>query len=126
MYDSLSSLNITASSRWQPVPPRACDEVIALVARQKNVPIRLLIHKSRNRKPVARARQLAMYLSHVVLGRSLMEIGEVFGRDRTTVSHACGVIEDMRDDPHFDDEVSGLERQIEALLAEVEVLDHAA
>lgn len=67
--------------------------------------------------PIARARQLAMYLSHVVLGRTLSEIGEVFGRDRTTVSYACAVIEDMRDDPQFDDTVSGLERQIEARLA---------
>ena len=126
MYDSLSSLHPAVPARWQPVPPQACDAVIALVARQKNVPIRLLIHKSRNRKPVARARQLAMYLSHVVLGRSLLEIGEAFGRDRTTVSHACAVIEDMRDDPRFDDEVSGLERQIEASLADMEALDHAA
>lgn len=126
MYDSLSALHTPISGRRRPVPPRVCDEVIALVARQKNVPIRLLIHKSRNRKAVARARQLAMYLSHVVLGRSLMEIGEAFGRDRTTVSHACGVIEDMRDDPRFDDEVSELERQIEARLAEAEELDHAA
>jgi chromosomal replication initiation ATPase DnaA len=51
-----------------------------------------------------------------------MEIGEAFGRDRTTVLHACGVIEDMRDDPRFDDEVSELERQIEARLAEAVVL----
>lgn len=55
-----------------------------------------------------------MYLSHVVLGRSLVEIGEIFGRDRTTVSYACALIEDMRDDPQFDDEVCGLERRIEA------------
>ena len=49
MYDSLSSLHPAVPGRWQPVPPQACDAVIALVARQKNVPIRLLIHKSRNR-----------------------------------------------------------------------------
>ena len=65
-----------------------------------------------------------MYLSHVVLGRTLMEIGEVFGRDRTTVSYACALIEDMRDDPQFDDEVSGLERQIEARMAAAEAKVH--
>lgn len=96
----------------------ACDDVIALVAREKRVPIRLIIHKSRCRPPTARARQLAMYLSHVVLGRSLTEIGGAFGRDRTTVSYACAVIEDMRDDPAFDEEVSALERRLEAAQAE--------
>jgi chromosomal replication initiation ATPase DnaA len=114
MYDSLSSHAAYRSARQKAAAPRTCDHVIALVARQKNVPVQSLTHARRNRLPIARARQLAMYLSHVVLGRSLMEIGEAFGRDRTTVSYACALIEDMRDDPQFDDEVSRLERQIEA------------
>jgi chromosomal replication initiation ATPase DnaA len=87
------------------------------VAYEKNVPIRLLTHKSRSQKSAARARQLAMYLSHVIFGRSLAEIGEAFGRDRTTVSYACARIEDMRDDPHFDEEVCALERQLESEMA---------
>lgn len=91
----------------------ACDRVIALVAREKRVPIRLMRHKSRCRAPTAQARQLAMYLSHVVLGRSLTEIAGAFGRDRTTVSYACALIEDRRDDPLFDEEVSALERRLE-------------
>ena len=94
--------------------PCACNEVIALVAREKHVPIRLLTHRSRCRAQTARARQLAMYLSHVVLGRSMTEIGDAFGRDRTTVSYACALIEDMRDDPVFDAEVSVFERHLEA------------
>ena len=117
MYDSLSSYGAYRSARQRSVAPRTCDHVIALVARQKNVPLQSITDRRRNRLPIARARQLAMYLSHVVLGRSLMEIGEVFGRDRTTVSYACALIEDMRDDRRFDDEVAGLERQIEAGLA---------
>lgn len=95
----------------------ACDQVIALVAQHKRVAMRLLIHKSRCRMGTARARQLAMYLCHVALGRSLQAVGEVFGRDRTTVSHACGLIEDMRDDPAFDDEVAALELRIEAAVS---------
>jgi len=54
-----------------------------------------------------------MYLSHVVLGQSLTAVGVAFGRDRTTVSYACALIEDMRDDPGFDDEVTRLERLLE-------------
>ncbi len=102
---------------------QACDDVIAIVARHQNVPIRLLTHRSRSRLPAARARQLAMYLSHVVLGRSLTEIGEAFGRDRTTVSYACALIEDLRDDPRFDDEVTALEHKIEAGMAARETAD---
>lgn len=110
MFQSIAPTTIARLA----VPPCACDDVIALIARERHVPIRLLIHKSRCRTATARARQLAMYLSHVVLGRSLTEIGDAFGRDRTTVSHACAVIEDMRDDPAFDAEVTALERRLEA------------
>lgn len=56
---------------------------------------------------------LAMYLVHVVLSRSYSEIGDFFGRDRTTVAHACARIEDMRDCPKFDAEVASLEGAIE-------------
>ena len=95
-------------------PQRAISEVIALVAREKNVPKRLITHRSRCRAGASQARHLAMYLSHVVLGRSLVEIGDEFGRDRTTVSYACGQIEDLRDDPAFDAEVTRLENWLEA------------
>lgn len=52
--------------------------------------------------PVARARQRAMYLAHVAFGLSLTRVGLGFGRDRTTVRHACARVEDMRDDPRED------------------------
>ncbi len=50
----------------------------------------------------ARARQVAMYLLRASLGMSLSRVARAFGRDRSTVSHACHVIEDLRDDPDFD------------------------
>jgi chromosomal replication initiation ATPase DnaA len=43
-----------------------------------------------------------MYLAHVACGLSLTEVGRLFARDRTTVAHACGLIEDRRDDAAFD------------------------
>lgn len=43
-----------------------------------------------------------MYIAHVGCGLSLTQTGRLFDRDRTTVAHACGVIEDRRDDPMFD------------------------
>jgi hypothetical protein len=57
---------------------------------------------TRGRARVALARQIAMYLSHVVCGLSLTDAGRIFARDRTTVAHACAVIEDQRDNPRFD------------------------
>ncbi len=89
------------------------ETVLTLIAREKNVSTQILRHRSRCRADVARARQLAMYLAHVVFGQSLTSIGEAFGRDRTTVSYACALIEDMRDDKLFDEEVCRLEMILE-------------
>ena len=52
---------------------------------------------ARGRAEVAFARQTAMYLAHVSLGLTLSDVGDMFGRDRTTVAHACARIEDSRD-----------------------------
>ncbi len=71
---------------------------------------------TRGRAKVARARQVAMYLAHIACGMSLTEVGRTFARDRTTVSHACGVIEDGRDDPTFDRVLELLEQVVQALL----------
>jgi chromosomal replication initiation ATPase DnaA len=57
---------------------------------------------TRGRAKIAFARQVAMYLAHVACRLSLTDTGRLFGRDRTTVAHACTVIEDRRDDPVFD------------------------
>lgn len=70
---------------------------------------------TRGRAKVALARQVAMYLAHVGCGLSLTETGRLFERDRTTVAHACGVIEDRRDDPLFDRVLDLLEWAVPAL-----------
>ena len=63
------------------------------------------------------ARQVAMYLTHVVCGLSMTEVGALFARDRTTVAHACEVVEDRRDDPELDSRVERLECAIAAVVA---------
>jgi chromosomal replication initiation ATPase DnaA len=65
---------------------------------------------------VAFARQVAMYLAHVVCGLSLTRVGVMFARDRTTVAHACGVVEDRRDDPELDGWIEHLEHAVLSLL----------
>jgi chromosomal replication initiation ATPase DnaA len=63
------------------------------------------------------ARQVAMYLAHVACGVTLTEVGNLFERDRTTVAHACGVVEDRRDDPELDCRLEHLERAVASLIA---------
>lgn len=66
--------------------------------------------RGRHRRSAIHRRQIAMYVAHVVLRLSLTDIGCAFGRDRTTVGHACNVVEDRRDDPAYDRFVTGVER----------------
>ena len=98
-----------------PAPDLMAQRVLQLVALARGVQPLQLVHRARCRSRVAVARQLAMYLMHVALGWQYAEIGQYFGRDRTTVSHACAVIEDLREAPGFDAEVEQLETLIEAL-----------
>ncbi len=57
---------------------------------------------TRGVRDIAEARQVAMYLAHVCCRMSLTEVGTMFGRDRTTVAHACLKVECRRDEPNFD------------------------
>ncbi|WP_245282128.1 helix-turn-helix domain-containing protein [Rhizobium sp. LC145] len=76
------------------------------------------------RRPSCHVRQIAMYVCHVSLRMSLSDIGDAFGRDRTTVGHACHVVEDRRDDPAFDDFVSAVERIVAAVFGLSEMSAH--
>jgi hypothetical protein len=68
-------------------------------------------------RAAAFARQIAMYLAHVGFGLSMAEVGRAFERDRTTVLHACHLIEDRRDDVRFDQLLDHLEQAALALRA---------
>ena len=81
---------------------REAEHLLELVAAERGVPAALLAR-------IAEARQIAMNLMHVVLRRKYADVGAFFGRDRTTVSHACALIEDRRDNSRFDAGVSRLE-----------------
>jgi chromosomal replication initiation ATPase DnaA len=85
------------------------------VAAVTQVPTAKLRSPRRGRRPIALARQTAMYLAHVVFGLTLTRVGICFGRDRTTVRHACALIEDRRDDPALEFALSALEAGLRAL-----------
>jgi hypothetical protein len=65
-----------------------------------------------------------MYLCHVTANMSLREISDLFGRDRTTVSHACHAIEDRRDCPTFDKQIDFLENEFRGKIRAI--MDEAA
>lgn len=88
------------------------DAVVAIVAAEYRLPGARLMARTRGPAPVAKARQIAMYLAHVAGGLSLTDAGLMFGRDRTTVAHACGAVEDARDGAAFDRRIDRLERRV--------------
>lgn len=71
--------------------------LVVRIARRRRVSLRDLMQGSRGAGSACHARQIAMYLCHVLLGRTQDVVGELFGRDRTTVSHACVQIELQRE-----------------------------
>ncbi len=95
--------------------PAAAKTVIIVVAAVLRLPVRDIEAATRSSPRVARGRQLAMYLAHVAAGLSLSAVGRAFGRDRTTVAHACRVVEERREDPCFDAMAGCLERLVTAI-----------
>ena len=77
----------------------------------------ILLLETRGTAKISRARQIAIYLMHTVLSLPYHEIGIIYGRDRTTISYACRVIEDLRDTPAFDDRIIEMERTVKIVLS---------
>ena len=105
-----------APDRFQPTAKRRdeasmeiCECLIDIAAAYFSVSSKELRSTRRSSMAASRIRQIAMYIAHVVLRMTQAEVGRGFGRDRTTVTHACQVVEDMRDDMEFDRVVLTLE-----------------
>jgi hypothetical protein len=97
-------------------PPRPfipTARIVAAVSERFDVPAAQLRGPSR-RRPVARPRQVAMYLTRHLTGRSLPMIGRWFGgRDHSTVVHAVRATEARRaTDAALDAEIAALEREL--------------
>ena len=63
--------------------------VVRLVAFATQIPVNRINSHERGSTDVSRARHLAMYLLHTKLSLPFSEIARQFGRDRTTIAHAC-------------------------------------
>lgn len=77
----------------------------------------LFASKSRSSR-AAHARQIAMYLAHVGFALPFDVVGRHFHRDRSTVSHACRVIEDARDDRWLDRRITALDQICRSAISE--------
>jgi chromosomal replication initiation ATPase DnaA len=86
-----------------------CRGIAELVADGFGLDAATMMSPTRGARRAAYARQVAMYLAHVGFALSFEAIGRAFDRDRTTVSHACRVVEDSRDDEKLDRRLASLE-----------------
>ena len=77
------------------------------------VPVDDILDLRRGTTEIAFARQVAAYLCHVGFEMSLARIATAFGRDRSTIAHACHAIEDKREDAQFDLWIGGLETMLQ-------------
>lgn len=110
----------TRVRHWASVVRRAIEPSVATVF---EVDIEDLRAPTRGSPRAAFARQVAMYLAHVTCGATMTEVGILFDRDRTTVAHACAVVEDRRDDAELDGKLEHLEQAVTCLM---DALAHGA
>ena len=91
------------------------DKIQNIVSSFYNIPLNEMLSQRRSR-PLARPRQIAMYLSKKLTTRSLPEIGRRFAnRDHTTVIHAVKTIGRLIEK---DDEMKRNMSQIKSMLLE--------
>lgn len=83
--------------------------VTHLVSLATGVPAAEISAPRRATHAAVRARQLAIYLTHITFHWPLARVAFAFGRDRTTCGHACRKIEDLREDAAFDRRLAELE-----------------
>ncbi len=88
---------------------RVATEAVHVVAQALSISEAEIMSRQRAKATIVFARQLSMYLSHVVGQLSLGQVSAEFGRDRTTVSYSCNMVEDRRDSPIFDDQIERME-----------------
>lgn len=85
---------------------------VGLTGYALQIPAEVILASSSRDHNIVRARQVAMYLSHVGLGMSLARVASALDRDRSTVAHGCHKIEDLRDDPGVDEWLDELEQTL--------------
>ncbi|HLJ53299.1 MAG TPA: helix-turn-helix domain-containing protein [Rhizomicrobium sp.] len=86
-----------------------------LVAQAYGIALDEIRATSRRNSEAAFARQIAMYLAHVVFSLSIGDVAKAFARDRSTVCHAIQRVEALREDPDLDSTLGWLETLLRAI-----------
>ncbi len=114
-YDNYAGSSGLSISHRQKTKPRlsardyGCKFSIATLSAVTKLPGCELQAATRSTANIAFARQIAMYLAHTKFGITYSDVGAFFRRDRSTVAHACQLVEDRRDDTEFDDHLNRME-----------------
>ncbi|HEY9545751.1 MAG TPA: chromosomal replication initiator protein DnaA [Solimonas sp.] len=88
------------------------DNIKRTVAAYYNIRV-VDLNSQRRTRSLARPRQMAMALAKELTQHSLPEIGEAFGRDHTTVLHACRKIAELRENEvKYQEDHENLQRQL--------------
>lgn len=82
--------------------------VMHIVAAALNVSVEQVQGDTRMQPEMA-ARSIAYYITRTAFGMSLARVAAAFGRDRSTVAHACARLEERREDARFDRWMEALE-----------------
>lgn len=92
-----------------PIDVARLDLTFAAVAMEFSVPELCRAEHSLRKGQICYVRQIAMYLLHTIFELNMTRTAELVSRDRSTVSHACRVVEEGRDDPVLNAKISRLE-----------------
>lgn len=79
------------------------------VALEFGIPTTAIRSRTKGSSQASLARQICMYLLNVVFEVNVSRVARAYQRDRSTASHACHVVEDLRDDPVLNQKISKLE-----------------
>ena len=109
MYGMEESADATSASA---LAPWRAGMAQAIVAHVYDVTLEEMRAETRGAPRAALARQVAMYLSHIVFGMSVSEIAAAFMRHRSTAHYALRHVEDLRDDPEVDRSLKLLETML--------------
>ena len=95
--DILMARNVIRDIKSIEIPdPITTDKIITEVSRTYTVSETDIVSKKKN-APIVAARQVAIYITRVILGLTYHKIGEAFGIDHSTVVHSLKKIELLMD-----------------------------
>lgn len=93
-------------------PAVTAESIISHVAKKYGVAVDAILGRQRT-KPIARARNISIYVIRRVTGMSQPMIGKIFDRDHTTILSSINAVEnEIKENPLFEIEINDLVKEI--------------